>query len=536
MRFLYPEYIYLMLIPAAFLMYLISTNKDALERVFDFDTLQRLRISGDALGKKGHNTLLFITFFFMILALAEPVIDKGSVHVKSGGSDIVISIDFSKSMQAKDFYPDRFDFARQKSRELIRALNGERIGLIAFTSASFIISPLTYDTKALLFLLDKMDPSYVTAEGTDLSSALKGAAKLLRKSHDKTLVLVTDGGDSKNMESLVRIAKKENIKIIVWMVATKQGAPVPGIKKERKPVISRANLALSRLAEESKGAFVWATLSQKDEKEIERFIESHSVKIKKRVVERRIELFYLPLAIALMILPFALYSIGPVKRDIAIFLLFFLIPVQNVRAGLLDFELIEKAQKAYREGDCKKSIEAFEKLAVKSAHNEAWYDLGNSYYKCGRYKMALQAYEHMITSDTKKRMHKLYNMANCHVKLGNLQRATELYKKVLELGDDSDARFNLALVENALKAKQKDGPKSANKKNGQSKNTKQGGGVSKESQAKQGVSQKGKKAPRSRELTLSEEKKWMRLIENQPLKAKLYPLTPSKEKKDTSVW
>ncbi len=533
MRFLYPEYIYLMLLPAAFLIYLIATNKDILERIFDAHVLQRLRISGDSLGRKGHNTLLFIAFFFMTLALAEPVIDQGRVLVQSGGSDVVVAIDVSKSMHAKDFYPDRFDFARQKSRELIEALEGERIGLITFSSGSFIISPLTYDRSALLFLLERLDPSHVTARGTDLAAALEGAAKLLRKSRNKIVILVTDGGDDKRVDSLIEKAKNERMRVIVWMVATPQGAPVPGTKK---PIISRANAALSELAEQTGGLFVTATLSQEDEKEIEKFIEQHRGKTTERVIEKRIELFYIPLGIALMILPFALYSIGASGRFTALLVPLLLIPTQSLKAGMFDFKWIEKGERAYRAGKYNRSIEAFEKLAIQSPKSEVWFDLGNSYYKSGRYKMALDAYERVITSDTRMEMSKLYNMANCYVRLGKLQKAAELYKKVLQMGEDEDARYNLGLVEKALRQQRMRASKGKKEEEGAQKKSRQESETHKGAQAKQGGAQKGRHASRKRELSPDEERKWMQLIERQPLKTKLYPLTPPQKSEDADAW
>jgi len=195
MHFLYPEFIYLMLLPAVVLVYLIATNKDVVERVFDAQVLERLRIEGDALGKRGHNVLLFIVFFFMVLALAQPVIDQGVERVKVPGGDLVVALDLSRSMEAKDLYPDRLTFAKEKLTEILPALPSNRIGIIGFTRASFIIAPLSEDREALRFLLQRLPKCATSLEGTDLYAALQGAAKLLEKSRDRTLLLITDGGD-----------------------------------------------------------------------------------------------------------------------------------------------------------------------------------------------------------------------------------------------------------------------------------------------------------------------------------------------------
>ncbi|WP_457593788.1 VWA domain-containing protein [Hydrogenimonas sp.] len=543
MRFLYPEFIYLMLIPAALLVYLISTNKDRLERVFDPKTLERLRISGDSLGRKGHNLLAFAAFFFMTLALAQPVIEEGEMRIKSKGADIVIALDLSRSMDAADFYPDRFSFAKQKIEEILPKLPAGRIGLVGFTSASFVIAPLTEDRETVSFLLKRLDQGGVTAEGTDILSALRGAEKLLRKSSAKKVLLVTDGGDAKDMEKVSEFVEKNGIELIVWMVATDRGAPIPmsasASEGKEKVVISRANRALREPAQRSGGLYVPATLSQADEREILAHLneESASEREYERVVHKCIQLFYYPLFLALVMLPFALYSVGSRRNALSILFLsvpYFLSPTQ-AKAGIMDFALIKKAERAYAEGEYNTSTKAFEKLSASKPKNEVWFDLAGSYYKSGRYQMALQTYRKIVTSDRKLEMAKLYGMANSFVKLGDLEKGAALYRRVLEMGEDEDARANLELVLKLLreqKRKKKGGP------GGEEENRKEKkGGSAEKASAKDGAKPgSAKSAEVSRKLSKAEERKWMQLIQKQPLKSKLYPLTPPEEEQNVNPW
>ncbi|BDY12565.1 vWA domain-containing protein [Hydrogenimonas cancrithermarum] len=545
MRFLYPEFIYLMLIPAAVLIYLISTNKDVLERIFKPEALERLRISGDALGRAGHNTLLFIAFLFMSLALAQPVIEQGAERVKTKGVDLVIALDLSRSMRARDFFPNRLTFAKQKIREILPTLPAGRVGMVGFTSASFIVAPLTTDRDALVFLLDRLDPKSVTVEGTALLAAIRGGEKLLKKSEQKTILLVTDGGDDVDTASLSERLKKEKIRLIVWMVATRQGAPVAMSDREtakgadEKIFISRANTKLRDVAQKSGGRYIEATLSQEDEKQIENFLKelADSGQQYEKVVHHRIQLFYYPLALALLVLPFGLYSVGRGSHA-AVLLLFsgMFCAVPKAEAGLLDFRLIEQGAKAYREGHYKESVEVFEKLSLKSPKSEVWFDLGNSYYKSGRYKMALDAYEKVVTSDTAIEKAKLYNMANCYVRLGELEKAAELYRKVLKMGKDVDAKANLELVLKALREQKKKKKGASGKGKGKKKNQKESASkpaASKEQSDRPGSQRQNAK---TRKMSEAEEKKWMQLIRKQPLKAKLYPLTPPEEVDHVNPW
>ena len=515
MRFLYPEFLYLMLLPAGVLIYLISTNKDALERIFEPQTLKKLRISADGLGRVGHNVLIFIAFFFMTLALAQPVIEKGKKRVEESGADVVIAIELSLSMQTQDFLPNRLAFAKQKVKEILLQLPARRVAIVGFTSASFMVTPLTTDKDTLSFLLNRLDFETVAINGADILSAIKGSIKLLKNSSLKILLLITDEENEQNFEPIVNLLKKESIRPIIWMVTT---------QKSRNLVLSRADRGLKRVANECDGLYVKATISQRDEKVIEEYLKkiSNESKSAKKVVEERVQLFYYPLLLALLILPFGIYSIGRGSQS-AILLFFIFFSYQKVDASILDFWLIEDGKKAYKEGDYKRSIKSFEGLSIHNPRSEVWFDLGNSYYKSGRYKMALSAYSKVVTKDLEIEKAKLYNIANCYVKLRDLKKAALFYQKVLKLGDDEDAKANLALVLKVLKDKKssskgKDGEKNRNKSLPKAK-------VLKESSSKLRVL---KSRIKKRELTKAEERKWIQLIENQPLKSKLYPLIPIK--------
>ena len=546
MRFLYPEFLYLMLIPTVLLFYLVSTNKDALERVFEPKALERLRISGDALGRGGHNLLAFIAFFFMTLALAEPVIERGETKIKSKAADIVIALDLSQSMSAADFYPNRLAFAKQKLEEILPKLPAGRIGVIGFTSAAFVITPLTSDIDTIRFLLQRVKPQNISAEGTDIAAAIRGAGRLLRKSDTKILLLVTDGGEERDLDRLRKTMEESSIVPVVWMMATKRGAPI--VTKGGKilengkgePVISRANSALAELAADIGGVYVEATVSQEDEERIVSYLErvSASATEREKIIHSRIELFYYPLFLAVLILPFALYSFGGRERVsmIVIFAAFpLLFAAPGAKAGIMDFKLIEKGERAYLSGDYNRSTEAFEKLSMSQPKNEVWFDLAGSYYKSGRYKRALHTYKKIVTDDKKLEMAKLYSMANCYVKLGNLQKGADLYRKVLELGEDADAKANLELVMKILQ-EQKKRKKSGSGEDDESKKRKKGGSAAKES-AQKSSKPGGKKVEGiPRKLSEAEEKKWMRLIQNRPLKSKLYPLIPPEEDRDADKW
>ena len=541
MHFLYPEFIYLMLVPAMLLMYLIATNKDSVERVFDADVLERLRIHGDALGRMGHNALAFVAFFFMALALAQPVIDRAEERVATPGNDLAIALDLSRSMSAKDFYPDRLTFAKTKLLEILPEIPMGRVAVLGFTRAPFVVAPPTEDREALRFLLEHMNERSVGLQGTDIGAAIRGAARLLRKSDDRTLLLVTDGGDAQQVEEWIREARKARMRVVVWMVATERGAPVPLEGTAAKgPVISRANEALKRLAAATGGLYVQATLSQSDEASIVNFFRQISRKAKRheKVITHRIQLFYYPLAVALLILPFALYSFGGRRKILGSAMVLLLgAGLPDARAGMFDFLKIREGYDAYEKGEYNASTDAFEKLAVTSGKPEVWFDLGNSYYRSGRYKMACDAYNRVVTDNLRIERAKLYNLANCYVKMGDLERAAKLYRRVLEYGEEPNARYNLLLIEKYLKnrpQKRKSG-RQESKKGEKEKKGRKKRSASRGNEGKEPSSRRSEKQGR-RKLSRREERKWMELLEKQPLKAKLYPMEPEKGGDDVHPW
>lgn len=317
MEFIYPDTIYLMLIPAIALLALIATNKSFIDRYFDKDVLNRLKLQNSALSRGARNALLFLALILMILALARPVLPKGEVELKAKGYDLVVALDISKSMLAKDFYPNRLDFAKKKIKELIKLNQNSKISLIAFSNRSFIVSPLTMDSDTTLYLLENLNTSSLTSAGTSILSALKSANRVLKDSKERVVVIFSDGGDTKEFKDEIEFAKENNLKVYIVTIATIEGAPIEEnggfIKDENeKIVISTLNSSIKELALNSGGAYIEATLINDDMKAISNHMKTSLQKseFKSKTIKDYVELFYYPLGLAIFILIFAFSSIN----------------------------------------------------------------------------------------------------------------------------------------------------------------------------------------------------------------------------------
>lgn len=113
------------------------------------------------------------------------------------GTDVLIALDVSRSMLAKDVDPSRLEKAKKAVKVIAESLNGDRIGLIVFAGDAFLQCPLTNDIGAFMMFLDSAGPDSVRVQGTDIGKMLAQAGKVYQKKRltSRMLVVVTDGED-----------------------------------------------------------------------------------------------------------------------------------------------------------------------------------------------------------------------------------------------------------------------------------------------------------------------------------------------------
>ena len=94
-HFVYPYLFWVLIVPFLILAALVITNKSRLDRLFDRQILDRLRVNKDSLPHAARNILFFTALLMMIIAMARPVFDKGEQKISLKGSNIVLSFDIS---------------------------------------------------------------------------------------------------------------------------------------------------------------------------------------------------------------------------------------------------------------------------------------------------------------------------------------------------------------------------------------------------------------------------------------------------------
>ena len=317
MSFVYPQFFWVMTVPFVIFVFLVVTNREKVERLFDSSALQRLRADSEALPNSIRNLLLFSAVFAMIVALSRPVIEQGETTIRLKGLSVVSALDISGSMRCKDLYPNRLEFAKKKMQQFFDAMPADEIAVAAFAHSAFILAPFTSDKATLKQIVEGVNESYINMASTDFEAIATLASDMLAKKKQKILVLFSDGGDAKALEGMRERLQKKGIKLFAVLSATKKGAPIPGEdghfmrEKDGTIAISQLNEELGKIARESGGEYIVAANGREDMQRLARMLhekfgdEKHgTIKIKDRK-----ELFVYPLLLAVVLLLAGLSSL-----------------------------------------------------------------------------------------------------------------------------------------------------------------------------------------------------------------------------------
>ncbi len=261
--------------------------------------------------------LILLAMTFVALALARLQFGTHLELLKREGIDIVVVLDVSNSMLARDMKPDRLTKARQEIMGIIDRLQGDRIGLVAFAGEAFAQCPLTLDYSAARFLLGAMDQTSVSVQGTSLSAAIETAAKMFDQQQrmHKVVLLLTDGEDhEKGVVEAAESARKQGIKIYAVGIGNPAGEPIPvldrngnqvGFKKDENGeviVTSLDEATLQKIALTTGGKYYHATAG---EMELDRIFDEIATMEKKELegtlVTRYDDRFQWPLLLALLL-------------------------------------------------------------------------------------------------------------------------------------------------------------------------------------------------------------------------------------------
>ncbi len=176
----------------------------------------------------------------LIVALARPQAIEEYSNTSAEGIDIVLALDVSTSMLARDFKPDRITAGKEVAGAFIADRTGDRIGLVAFAGEAYTQSPLTTDQGTLQTMLQRIRCG-VIEDGTAIGHGLATAINRLRESEakSKVIILLTDGVNNRGeMAPLMaaEIARTQGIRVYTIGVGTQGMAPYPAYDIYGTPV------------------------------------------------------------------------------------------------------------------------------------------------------------------------------------------------------------------------------------------------------------------------------------------------------------
>ncbi len=474
MIFLHPDFFYLIFFLLIIFIFLYFSSKSKIDKFYSKEVLKKIKIKDGSIGQKGRNVLLFLALVCMIVALARPVLPKGTIQIKNSSIDLLVGIDISRSMLAKDIYPNRLEFAKKRVIDLMNNFKRARFGAIAFSNVGFLVSPLSEDTSSVEYLVRNLNINSINQHGTNFMVPLELANRFLKNEKEKILVLFTDGGDNSNFSKEIKFAKENNIKVYVYAIGTKKGTVVKdnnGILKDKNGniVIVRLNESIKKLAVQSGGAYIVGSYSGDSIKKLEKSIIEKIKETKniKKSIKLYKELFYYPLCASLILMLFGFSSLPKNRKNILAIALFSLFATNiPIHANILDFQTIKKAKKFYRSKEYKKSEALYKKL-LKNGNNspELKYDFANTLYKQKKYKEALQEYNQIKTNNKNIKFDTYYNKGNAYAYLRQYDKAIKSYEKALKIKDDPDAKANLKLIKKLEKKKKRQQQKKKKKHN-----------------------------------------------------------------------
>lgn len=213
--------------------------------------------------RRRRDIALILSLALLTLAAARPQYGRVEQSVTRAGVDVLIAMDTSTSMLAQDVKPNRLEKAKESLKLIVRALQGNRVGIIAFAGSAFLNCPMTQDIGMANLILESLDTNTIPVGGTDLGQAITTAIGAFSRGGFGTpvLVLITDGEDNeaKGLEA-AKEAAKIGMKIYAIGMGTEAGAPVPDAEKVYKEtsqgtkVISRMDITgLARIAQATGG-------------------------------------------------------------------------------------------------------------------------------------------------------------------------------------------------------------------------------------------------------------------------------------------
>ncbi len=325
-KFAEPLFLYLLaVVPAMIAFYLIKQHKA--NASLRMPGLQPFSESGTTFRHYLRHILFAlrtIAVTLLIFVLARPQATDKFQDISTEGIDIVLTLDISGSMLARDFRPDRLEASKNVATEFITGRPYDRIGLVVFSGESFTQCPLTTDHAVLINLLREIQSGMIE-DGTAIGMGLATAVNRIKDSEakSKVIILLTDGVNNRGEiapATAAGIAKTYGIRVYTIGVGTQGMAPYPvqtpyGIQYQDMPVEIDEGI-LQEIARTTGGKYFRATDNDKLVQVYNEIDKLEKSKIDVRQFSRKEEKYLLTAIIAFCLLALEILIRNTIFRNL----------------------------------------------------------------------------------------------------------------------------------------------------------------------------------------------------------------------------
>ena len=442
-------YFLLALIPLSIIVWLLFKRRLAASdwlAVCDAKLLPHILIGSP--GKTHHYSIILIALcgLLAVLALAGPTWERIPQPVFRGDGALVIALDLSRSMDATDIHPSRLERARYKITDLLKLRGEGQTALIVYAGDAFTVAPLTDDVKTIISQIPALTTSIMPAQGSNTAAALTRASALLKQAGNSKghILLVTDGVEDDHAKEAMSKSLRQGYKISILAAGTQEGSPIilanGGFLKDENGAIVIPSAEPERLAAAAALGGGKYTPLQPGDGDVEilndffngRLSEGNEAQAGLHTDIWREQGPWL----LLFILPFAALAF---RRGYIPLLLIFTLPPQPSSAFEWDELWLNENQQALRHFNAGEAEEASRKFS-----DPAWKAAAK--YRSGEYQTIPELLRDYKSEES------FYNSGNALARQGKYREAIEYYDKTLRLNPaHDDAKYNRALVEEALK-------------------------------------------------------------------------------------
>ena len=270
MFFEYPDLLWLMTVPALLVLHYIWKELSGRKAHMRVSTSVPWTLKGRSFMVFFRHVPFLLRIFalaMIIVAIARPRSSQDMEKIDTEGIDIVLAMDVSTSMLARDFTPDRISASKDIAIEFISQRPSDRMGIVVFAGESFTQCPLTTDRATLINMMKEVQTDLIE-DGTAIGNGLATAVARIKDSDAKSrvIILLTDGVNNRGEitpQMAAEIAKTYGIRVYTIGVGANGMAPYPvmtpwGVEVQNVKVEIDEEL-LSGIAEATGGRYFRAT-------------------------------------------------------------------------------------------------------------------------------------------------------------------------------------------------------------------------------------------------------------------------------------